>query len=60
MMPAVARELAQCILEDCRGAVGEVRFGFGSKRQVWAFEDRHKLDAVSLVERQIGPRRRSQ
>ena len=42
--------LAERILRDCRGAVGEVRFGFGSKRQVWAFEDRHQLDAAALAE----------
>src|SRR5581483_7398123 len=51
-MPAgqPASELAEAILQDCRGAVGEVRFGFGSKRQVWAFEDRHQLDVPALVE----------
>src|SRR5581483_7957694 len=51
-MPAgqPASELAEAILQDCRGAVGEVRFGFGSKRQVWAFEDRHQLDVTRLVE----------
>ncbi|HLG69578.1 MAG TPA: hypothetical protein VK009_04050 [Chloroflexota bacterium] len=43
-------ELAERILQDCRGAVGEVRFGFGSKRQVWAFEDRHRLDVPALAE----------
>lgn len=42
--------LTERILSDCRGAVGEVRFGFGSKRQVWAFEDRHREDVVGLVE----------
>lgn len=46
----MASELAERILEDCRGAVGEVRFGFGSKRQVWAFEDRHRLDVPALVD----------
>jgi hypothetical protein len=45
-MPA---DLAECLLRDCRGAVGEVRFGFGSKRQVWAFEERHQLDAPALA-----------
>jgi hypothetical protein len=43
-------ELAERILADCRGAIGEVRFGFGSKRQVWAFEERHQLDAAGLAE----------
>lgn len=43
-------ELAGRILEDCRRAVGEVRFGFGSKRQVWAFEERHQLDVSALTE----------
>jgi hypothetical protein len=42
--------LPDLILEDCRNAVGEVRFGFGSKRQVWAFEDRHQVDVVAVVE----------
>ncbi|MFI5268313.1 MAG: hypothetical protein ACHQ7M_13145 [Chloroflexota bacterium] len=46
-MPA---DRAERLLQDCRGAVGEVRFGFGSKRQVWAFEDRHQLDAAGLSE----------
>lgn len=46
---SVPRELADCILEDCRRAVGEVRFGFGSKRQVWAFEERHELDVAALA-----------
>src|SRR5438093_339359 len=43
-------ELAERIMADCRRAVGEVRFGFGSKRQVWAFEERHELDAAALAE----------
>jgi len=51
MMPGVANQLAEQILEDCRGAVGEVRFGFGSKRQVWAFEDRHRIDVAGLADR---------
>ncbi|MHB8621108.1 MAG: hypothetical protein ACYDAG_16335 [Chloroflexota bacterium] len=38
------------IMDDCRGALGEVRFGFGSKRQVWAFEERHRLDCRVLAE----------
>jgi hypothetical protein len=42
-------DLADSLLRDCRGAVGEVRFGFGSKRQVWAFEERHQLDAAALA-----------
>ncbi len=49
-MRFVASEIAGRILEDCRGAVGQVRFGFGSKRQVWAFEDRHQLDVVALID----------
>ena len=50
MMPSMPSDLAERILRDCRGAIGEVRFGFGSKRQVWAFEDRHQLDAAALAE----------
>ncbi|HEX6510752.1 MAG TPA: hypothetical protein VF157_00510 [Chloroflexota bacterium] len=46
----MAAELVERILADCRQAVGEVRFGFGSKRQVWAFEERHQLDAAALAE----------
>jgi hypothetical protein len=41
---------ADRLLQDCRGAVGQVRFGFGSKRQVWAFEERHQLDAAGSAE----------
>ncbi len=48
--PPVLSDLAERILADCRGAVGEVRFGFGSKRQVWAFEQRHKLDVAELID----------
>jgi hypothetical protein len=50
----VTSELAARILEDCRRAVGEVRFGFGSKRQVWAFEERHEMDVCSLVDQLAG------
>ncbi len=46
----VKSETSQRILEDCRGAVGEVRFGFGSKRQIWAFDERHKLAYPSVLE----------
>ncbi|HVA26304.1 MAG TPA: hypothetical protein VMW62_18160 [Chloroflexota bacterium] len=46
----MAANVTDRILQDCRGAVGEVRFGFGSKRQVWAFEERHQLDASALAE----------
>ena len=48
-------DLAERILQDCRGAVGEVRFGFGSKRQVWAFEERHQLDVSALIEELAAP-----
>ena len=46
--------VADRILEDCRKAVREVRFGFGSKRQVWAFEEQHTIDAAGLLS-QLAP-----
>ncbi|MBV8085351.1 MAG: hypothetical protein JO247_11110 [Chloroflexi bacterium] len=46
--------VADRILEDCRKAVREVRFGFGSKRQVWAFEEQHTIDAAGLLS-QLSP-----
>ncbi|HUZ75991.1 MAG TPA: hypothetical protein VMV93_00255 [Chloroflexota bacterium] len=42
-------QLAERVLADCRGVVREVRFGFGSKRQLWAFEEDHKVDCAALV-----------
>jgi len=45
----VEGNLRERILADCRDAVGEVRFGFASKRQVWAFEERHQIDVCALV-----------
>lgn len=45
----MAAGVADRILEDCRKAVREVRFGFGSKRQVWAFEEQHTIDAAGLL-----------
>ena len=48
--PMAMSARSEQILVDCRGAVGEVRFGFGSKRQVWAFEERQKLDCGALLE----------
>ena len=51
MIPAMVKsETSQRILEDCREAVGEVRFGFGSKRQLWAFDERHKLAYPEVLE----------
>ncbi len=50
MMPSMPLTPADRLLQDCRGAVGQVRFGFGSKRQVWAFEERHQLDAAGSAE----------
>ena len=49
-MGSVPSTVAERILEDSRKAVGEVRFGFGKKRQVWAFEERHTIDAAGLLD----------